>query len=55
MCRGGPHARVRCGKIVDVYVQNAWLALLLRENYLTILDKNNGNMDALFAALKGSQ
>jgi len=44
--------RVQGGKIVDVYIQNIWLALLLRDNYLSILNKNNGNIDALFAALK---
>lgn len=44
--------RVSNGKIVDVYIQNIWLAVLLRDNYLAILDKHDGNIDALFTALK---
>ena len=44
--------RVKGTKVADVNVQNVWLAQLLRTNLTGILDKNNGNFDALFAEMK---
>jgi ABC-type transporter MlaC component len=44
--------RIEGGKVVDVDVQQTWLAQLLRENYVSILDDANGDFDALFAVLK---
>jgi len=44
--------RINGGKVVDVDVQQAWLAQLLRDNYVAILDKAGGNINALFAALR---
>ncbi len=46
--------RIEGGKVVDVDVQHAWLAQLLRENYAAILDKAGGNIEALFTTLKAT-
>jgi ABC-type transporter MlaC component len=46
--------RVSGGKVVDVDVQRAWLGQLLRDNYAGILDKADGNIDALFTTLKAA-
>jgi ABC-type transporter MlaC component len=44
--------RIRGGKVVDVNVQNVWLGQLLRTNYQSILDRNNGDVNALLRELK---
>jgi ABC-type transporter MlaC component len=41
--------RVAGGKVVDVNVQNVWLAQLLRDNYVGILNKSGGSMAILFS------
>ena len=46
--------RIDGGKVVDVDVQRAWLAQLLRDNYVGILDKADGNIEALFTTLKAT-
>ncbi len=47
--------RINGGKVIDVDVQQAWLAQLLRDNYASILDKAGGKIDALFTTLKASR
>ena len=41
--------RVQGGKVVDVNVQNVWLAQLLRDNYVGILNRAGGSMAILFS------
>ena len=41
--------RVAGGKIIDINVQNVWLAQLLRDNYTGILNRAGGNMAILFS------
>lgn len=41
-------------KVADVSVSGFWLTLQLRSEFVSFLRKNNGNFDALFAALKRS-
>jgi ABC-type transporter MlaC component len=43
--------RFNGSKVVDVNVQNVWLAQLLRDNYASIIQKGGGKIDALFAHL----
>jgi ABC-type transporter MlaC component len=44
--------RIKGGKVVDVNVQNVWLGQLLRTNFQDILDRNNGDANALLRELK---
>ncbi|MEE2878674.1 MAG: ABC transporter substrate-binding protein [Pseudomonadota bacterium] len=39
--------------IVDIQVQDVWFAIQQREQFQAVLDKNNGNIDALIAELQG--
>jgi ABC-type transporter MlaC component len=41
--------RISGGKVVDVNVQNVWLAQLLRDNFVGILQKSGGNIAVLFS------
>jgi hypothetical protein len=41
--------RIAGGKVVDVNIQNVWLAQLLRDNYVGILNKSGGSMAILFS------
>ena len=41
--------RVSGGKIVDINVQNVWLAQMLRDNYTGILSRAGGNIAILFS------
>lgn len=46
---------VRAGggyKIFDVSIQGIWLAIQQRSNFVSLLNQNNGNMDALFNFLR---
>ncbi|HHI81569.1 MAG TPA: ABC transporter substrate-binding protein [Rhizobiales bacterium] len=47
--------RFNGSKITDVYIQNVWLAQLLRDNYASIIRKNRNNPEALLAHLRASQ
>jgi ABC-type transporter MlaC component len=44
--------RIKGGRVVDVNVQNVWLGQLLRTNFQDILDRNNGDVNALLRELK---
>jgi ABC-type transporter MlaC component len=46
--------RFKGSKIIDVNVQDAWLAQLLRSNFQSIIQKNGGSIDALFDRLQRS-
>ena len=41
--------RINGGKVVDVNVQNVWLAQLLRNNFVGILQRGGGNMAILMS------
>jgi ABC-type transporter MlaC component len=41
-------------KVSDVSVAGFWLTLQLRSEFVSFLRKNNGNFEALFAALRRS-
>ncbi len=41
--------RISGGKVVDVNVQNVWLAQMLRDNYTGILSRAGGNISILFS------
>lgn len=41
--------RISGGKVVDVNVQNVWLAQLLRDNYVGILNRSGGNIAILLS------
>ena len=47
--------RFKKDKITDVHIQNVWLAQLLRDNYASIIRKNNNNPTALIAHLRANQ
>ncbi len=44
--------RIKNGKVVDVNVQRIWLSQLLREHFDTLLSQSQGDVDALFSALR---
>ncbi|QPC41399.1 ABC transporter substrate-binding protein [Kaustia mangrovi] len=39
-------------KIIDVSIEGVWLAIQQRTNFVSLLNQNNGNIDALFSFLK---
>lgn len=39
-------------KIIDVSIEGVWLAIQQRTNFVSLLNQNNGDIDALFAFLK---
>ncbi len=41
--------RLSSGKIIDINVQNVWLAQMLRDNYTGILNRAGGNIAILFS------
>jgi ABC-type transporter MlaC component len=41
--------RIAGGKVVDVNVQNVWLAQLLRDNYVGVLNRGGGDIAILFS------
>ena len=44
--------RIKNGRVQDVNVQNVWLSQLLRKHFDGVMNKANGDIDVLFAALK---
>lgn len=49
--------RIKGDKVNDVYIQNVWLAQLLRDNFAGVISKGGGSIEALYAHLgagKGS-
>jgi len=46
--------RIAGGKVVDINVQNVWLAQLLRDNFVGILKKSGGDMGVLFSHIGAS-
>jgi len=41
--------RIAGGKVIDVNVQNVWLAQLLRDNFVSVLQRAGGNLAVLFS------
>ncbi len=41
--------RVAGGKVIDVNVQNVWLAQLLRDNFVSVLQRAGGSMSVLLS------
>jgi ABC-type transporter MlaC component len=44
--------RIKGNRVADVNVQNVWLAQLLKTDFVGVIDKGGGDIDALFAYLK---